>query len=715
MSPLSPLRLAALLARLRLRSSWNAFRRGPRARTTRAAGLIGLLAPVAWVGLFATAIGVIGENGGPALQGAALALVAGTIVLSNLAGKIASGEAVVGTGGEAEFLLAHPVSLPSLVLARSLAGVVTDVFGALFLLPILLAAAVVWHLGPVAVLLAIVISVAAQVGVSGLAQAAQILIVHKVAPRRRRPAWALLAVLAALGMASLWMLGSTVVRDPRAVARVLGPLAGLLQHSPAGALVAPLVAWRAGDGLLALRALAMVLGLAAAGVLAGWGVARVCTRRGWEQAGAPWAEASRFAPASAGARPLGLYGKDWRLLRRDPGRLLTVVALPALFLGIFVFGSAGWSWSTEGPGRMALVAYSLAAYGATFGPFRHMEAERHAFWILMSVPRPLGRILAWKAAFWASVLGGVAAVVYFALLLLAGQPLSAEAWQDALLAVGGAVAAAFLAVALAAGAADLSDDRRNAVGLGSAYVFMLVAGLFNMVVLEHGLWRARALLLYLLANLVAWTAGVHRAEEAFDPESQRRRAVSASAGAVMAVLLLSGVRASATAAGALGAGAAAPLVGLVSAVLLGVLAALHLASRGGRGAAPRPRDVGVGALAGLAGALAIHLAGAGPVLPAGAAPVIGLLAAAASEELIVRGMLQAGLEDELRGSPRARRLLAAGAATLAAWAVSAAPLSLAGLLAAVLPAASRAATGRLLPALLTRVVLVLLPSLLAGR
>ena len=78
----------------------------------------------------------------------------------------------------------------SLVLARGLAGVVTDLYDAFFLLPILAAAALAWGLGrrPRS-LLAAVGSVLVQMAVSALAQAAQILVVRLDRPARRRLFW----------------------------------------------------------------------------------------------------------------------------------------------------------------------------------------------------------------------------------------------------------------------------------------------------------------------------------------------------------------------------------------------------------------------------------------------------------------------------------------------------------------------------------------------
>src|SRR6185295_6390862 len=112
----------------------------------------------AYVGLFTQAFSVIARTVGLPGQLAALALVTGTIAFGSLSARAASVEAVRAGSPENEFYLARPVSLPALVAARSLADAVTDPVGALFLLPVLISAAAVWEVGPIAWPVAIVIS-----------------------------------------------------------------------------------------------------------------------------------------------------------------------------------------------------------------------------------------------------------------------------------------------------------------------------------------------------------------------------------------------------------------------------------------------------------------------------------------------------------------------------------------------------------------------------
>jgi hypothetical protein len=705
--PLGPLTLARLLIGLRLRLLRNRLRGGPQVGTARLAAGISLLVPLAYLGLFASAFEILGLAGGVAAQSGALVLVCSAIALSSCALKIASREAVGAAGGESEFLMARPVSLPALVLARGLAGVATDLYDAFFLLPILAAAALAWRLGPPALLLSALASVLVQLAVSALSQAAQILLVRVVPPAARRLAGMACALTAALAMAALWMGGSAVLRAPEETAQWLLRHRSALSWLPGALIAAPLTSWRDGGGPAAVAAVLALAAISVGALGLAWWLARRFSRGGWEQADAPWvhqppADRGGDRGGGHGAGGLSLPGKDWRLFSRDRARLMAFLAMPALFVGMQVFGSAGWGWLRADPARLALLAYSLAAYAATFGPLQHMGTEGRAFWILRSVPLSPARLLGAKAAFWTALVGGLAALIFVLLALLAGvSPGRTTAGLAALVVVGAAVVS-FLAVGLAAEVADLSDERRPAVGIGTTYLFMLVAGLFNVAILQPGSDRPRALLLYALAAVAAWSSGVARAAVLFDPEATTRRQLSPTVGALAAVLLFLGERAARAAATTLGAPTA--LWGQLP-WLVAVGGGLWLYWR--RNRAPAPAAGGLRALAwafalgllpGLAAAAWIGPAWTGLTWPAALLALRALV-----EELALRGVFQAGLARQWLGG--AARSLPIVASALAAWAVNPAPLSAWGALAAIVPAVTMGLTQRLWAALMTRCLL----------
>lgn len=702
--------LVRLLVRFRLRSMWNTAWRSPRGKSLRLVWLFVLATPVAYTGLLWTALDTIAAVAGRAVQGAALAAVCGAIVTASVFGKMASNDAVVAGSGENEFFLTKPIALSNLVLARSLAGAATDFFDALFLVPALVAGALGWNLGAPGVGMAVATSVAVQIAVSAVAQAGQIIVVRLVKPRRRRTAWALSATLAALAMAGLWMVATWVLRQPVAAVDHLMPWTGVIARSPAWAIVAPLVALSAGGAGAGLLALGAVVSLSVVATALAMFAVALAARGGWEQAGAPWAEAARAVAAGTRRRSIGPFGKDWRHLTRDRSRLLRLIAMPLVFVGVQVFGSAGWGWSTADAHHVGLVAFSLAAYAATFGPLAHMEAERRAFWILRSAPTPLGRLMAARALFWSLVIGGMGGVTFLGLGLAGDVAASPETLLLGGLVLLGAVAISWLAVAMACGAADFTDEARSTLSPSVVYLYLLVAGLYNVVLTDTGVSRWRGVALYLLATGLYWSTGIRRAADAFDPDSQvdrRQRLMTPGAGASLAILLFLGHRAALNVPRTTATPEAAVWVDLAFLALVGVCAALYVARR--------PRDkarmgwwpaLGLAVGAALGATALLRLSGGQDVSSDwhGPSPVMSIVFGVLTvtvEEVVFRGIIQRALADDGYG-----RVLAFVGATLLSVAAGRGEASLAFVITHVVAGLVRAGTGRLSAAWLTRLAIV---------
>jgi hypothetical protein len=725
------LRLAGLLVRFRLRYLWNGVRARGRGRAPVLALALGLLMSFAYVGLFAQAFAVLGARADQTRQLAALALVAGTIAFGSLAAKAAASEAVAAGSAENEFLLARPIALPRLVAARCLAESATDPLGALFLLPVLVAAALTWQLPPApALVVAAATSIVAQLGISALAQAAQIAVVRYVPRARRRAAWLALRLLASLALAALWMLGSWVLRAPGELGLRLERWAPLIDRSPGALLVAPLAAVAGGDLARVALALAALAGASGAALLVAVAVARRAGMHGWEEAGASWAEAGaaphlRAAAAPAGnRRPLTAATKDLRLLARDRGQLVALVAMPIIFVGIQIFGAAGWGWSTASLRRVSVLAFSLTLYMTTIGPLAHMQAERRAFWILRTVPVPIGRLLAGKAKAWSAIVGATAAVTFLALSLGAPWAGVRALVEAALLVVIGAVGMTWLAVGMASRAADLSDDQRPAIGPLTIYSFLLVGALYNAVIAADGAaLRARGLVLYGFAIGAYWLAGVERAAVCLDPEAARaRRVVLADGAAMLVVYALAQAAAARFAAesGLLSAAVAQLSVGaLVGLSALGYLARRPRAVARLRLLAALAVAVAAGVAAGfmaraLSGLEASPLAASTSASASASAGVAVVVVAALLflDELIFRGVIQRAAEDLLvprLGLARGALLAALAAVALAMVAAGATGgRALVILLAAshAAAASSRAVSGRLSAAWLARALTV---------
>jgi hypothetical protein len=712
------LRLARLLVRFRLRHLWNGVRARGRGRAPALALVLGLLMSFAYVGLFAQAFAALGARADQAGQLAALALVTSTIAFGSLAAKAAASEAVAAGSAENEFLLARPIALPRLVAARCLADSATDPLGALFLLPVLVAAAITWRL-PVAPALAVAAatSIVAQLGISALAQAVQIAVVRYVPRARRRAAWVVLRLLASLALAALWMLGSWVLRAPGELGLRLERWAPVIGRSPGALLVAPLAAVARGDLARAALALAPLGAASGAALLLAVAVARGAGMHGWEEAGASWAEASASPGPRPGRRPLTAATKDLRLLTRDRTQLVALVAMPIIFVGIQIFGAAGWGWSTASLRRVSVLAFSLTLYMTTIGPLAHMQAERRAFWILRTVPVPIGRLMAAKARAWSVIVGATAAVTFAALSLGAPWAGAAAFVEAALLVVIGAVGMTWLAVGMASRAADLSDDQRPAIGPLTVYSFLLVGALYNTVLAADGAGlRARGLALYGFAVGAYWLAGVERAAFCLDPEAARARRVVLADGAAMLVVYALAQAAAARYAAQSGL---PPAVAALSVGALVGLAALAYLARRPR-AVPRLRLVAALALAvaaGVAAGSAVRSMSALDRLPIGANAGAAVVVAALLflDELIFRGVIQRAAEELLvprAGLARGALLAALGAVALAALAAGAAgaagssPLVILLVVSHVAAAAARAISGRLSAAWLARAVTV---------
>ena len=711
--PIGAARLARLLLRARLRSFRNGLRLRGRVRTPLLVATAALLTAVAYVGLFAQSFAVVVATVGPAAQAAALATVTGLVAFASWAAKAASSEALRAGSPENEFLLARPITLGALVAGRGAADALTDPMGALFLFPVLFAASLVWGLPASAWVLAAVVSVLVQLGISMLAYATQVALVRLIPAARRRGAWVAMRLISALALAALWMVGTGVLRDPAGLARRWGAPPAWVSWTPGGLIAAPLAAWAGGDPAAALAALGRLALAVGALVVVAIAAAQRAGLGGWEEAGASWAEA---AAAPAASRPITAGNKDLRLIVRDRTQLMVLVAMPAIFVGVQIFGAAGWTWSTASLTRVACLSYSLALYMATIGPLTHMQAERRAFWILRAVPVPLGRLLAAKARAWAVIVGGTAAVTFTALVFLMPPAPGPAVLAAGLLVAGGAAAMSFLAVAMASGGADLSDDQSPAVGPTTIYAFLLVGGLYNLVLTGDTATRGAGLLLYLFTVAAYWRDGVARAEICFDAEAIRAPRLRLADAATLALVWALAGRGLASAAAATRGRALGLVLGMGLAARLALAAfGWHLLRRAGPARARRPHArLRVAAAAVLGAATGWALARGAGLAPARTWPAgvwLGASLGAIAEEIVWRGALRGALARAAAGrgvGPRAAQLISASAsAALAVAALVLAGTTSGGGIAVQVIATVAAAAGGLPGALAAHLAFVL--------
>jgi hypothetical protein len=281
-------------------------------------------------------------------------------------------------------------------------------------------------------------------------------------------------------------------------------------------------------------------------------------------------------------------------------------------------------------------------------------------------------------------------VVIFGLLAVSRVPITVEAVGLGAFAVLGAVAASCLAVAMGSGTADFSDDARRALGPGTLYLFLVVAALFNVALLETGAVRLRILALYAAGLGLHWAAGIDGGARVFDPHGPQRR-VSSADGATLAIMLFLGARAQ-----QMSGLVETAWAGAIWPALLGGGAAIYLFRR--RAIDPSGWALLPALAAGAATGVLASLVHLHPHLIAALWPV---LLRALADELIVRGMIQRGLVK--RG-----RILAAALAAFVALMAGARPLGLDAVLVASIPGLAMALTRRWPAALAARLALELL-------
>ncbi len=693
-------RLMKLLVRFRIRHARHAFW-GAAGSSTRWVSLAALLLPVAYVGLFVSAFAVVEQRAPWPVQVATLAVVAGGLTMASLVSKLTGGDAIVAGTGENEFFLSRPVGLGQLVMARALASALLDVWGALFLVPVLVAAALVWRLSWQGCLVALLTSWLLQVVLVALGQAVSVGLLGRLSLSRRRLLQTGLGLWAAASVATLWLVASFVLRQPARFVEVITPWAAAINASPLRVLVAPLQALKLDGAVAAALWLLALGGVAVLVVCAAGGLAARAAKTGWEDASLPFAPTAAPGASTRSGKPLSMAGKELRLLVRDRGRLVSLLAMPLLFVGVQTFGAVGLEAFGGDARRAALLAYSLAAYLATLGPLPHMQGERRAFWILRSVPVPLWRLMWGKTKAWLLLIMGFGGVAFWATALLALPQAYARLFTWALfgLVMVGCALVCVLAVGVGCNVADLSRDDRNALGPGAVYVFLMVAGLFNLALLREAELVWRTLLLYAAAVALVWMTGMQRAAQAFDPE--RRRTLTPGDGALAAILLYAGTQLVLVAPTGLSPFALQTTRAVWAAMICAGAALFMFSLR----AKPRTKRQPV-RLRSVARALASLLIATGVMLGFrglwGSVVQVAVILVVA-EEVVFRGLLQRGLQQHFGPSIRHRAWAAALACGVSSVA-TVAPFSLPAVLTQVVATLAYAVGGSIWIPVLARVV-----------
>jgi hypothetical protein len=240
---------------------------------------------------------------------------------------------------------------------------------------------------------------------------------------------------------------------------------------------------------------------------------------------------------------------------------------------------------------------------------------------------------------------------------------------------------------------------------------MIVSGLFNLVIIATGTDRLRALALFAITAIIAFSAGVERAGAIFDSDQLAGKRLSPVVGALGMILLFLGGRAVGLVGAEVG-GETRVVAESAWLIIVAAFASWHwLRNRGAAGARAGAAAVSLTILAVTAGLITVlalgpvHLRGRG-------VRMIQVIV----EEILARGIVQTGLVASSAAAAAAAGLrpkwwsqlpgLLASTALVAT--VLPAPGSWTGALAAAVPALAWAVTGRLGPALGLRLLVEVL-------
>lgn len=234
--------------------------------------------------------------------------------------------------------------------------------------------------------------------VSALRITAEVVLLQKVARRRRGTIAGLCAAFGGLLMVVVLYGGGTPV--------VLDTLMWAADRLPAAFYFNPLAGGFGSGmngGMQWLVATAVVAGLCAAAVTL---CARL-TRYGLE----PGLETVRSAaPVSPGPRPgrrflSGLPGKEMLMLTRQRTVLIQVLLAPLIMVVMMYLQSSGdlASRTLSSDGALAAAIYGIAAYMVLIASQVAMQTELRTLWLLLSLPRPLADSLRVKGFIWGAV------------------------------------------------------------------------------------------------------------------------------------------------------------------------------------------------------------------------------------------------------------------------------------------------------------------------
>jgi hypothetical protein len=233
-------------------------------------------------------------------------------------------------------------------------------------------------------------------------------------------------------------------------------------------------------------------------------------------------------------RPIGIIGKELRLVVRDRNFLAQTVIAPAFVFGIQLIVNPGIiRAATDRFDHAATLAYALGAYTLAVAGARLLSGEGRCLWLLYTVPRSLHKILARKALLWSAVSLFYPTCVLILAWMIWPDFRSESVWLT-VLALGGIGVFSFTAAGMGILATDpLEPENHKKVQPGMIWLYMILAGSYMSVFYLPDLWtRIQIVLFSALMAFAIWEKAGRRLPFLLDPVSRAPGAISASDGII---------------------------------------------------------------------------------------------------------------------------------------------------------------------------------------
>jgi membrane protease YdiL (CAAX protease family) len=231
--------------------------------------------------------------------------------------------------------------------------------------------------------------------------------------------------------------------------------------------------------------------------------------------------------------------RELRLLGRDRTFMVQTLVLPTLLVGMqaFFLGPSLFVDAVEHPSILAVLAFSMAAYGLMFSAFQTLNAEGQALWMLYCVPRSLESILWQKARLWAAVTA-IYPLGLFAIAIAVAGKVSPQFLGVATAVLLGVPIFAVIATALGVfGCNPLAQEIQRRVRITYLYLYMSIASLYGYAIFTDSLWQRIALIvLTVLVAVALWQKARDRLDYLLDPSASPPSRVSVSDGLIAALM-----------------------------------------------------------------------------------------------------------------------------------------------------------------------------------